>query len=368
MILAPPCNAAGGGPSTRGMMMKSWCVFALVLGGCGAEGAEEVGWVSAQVGGSDCDRLNCPGNSGLMGVLRPYELDRTGLQLSSRRMRLAGLEFGDVGIDLANFGVSGTSIHVQTAAKVLTGAGVVGLKLILAHEPENQPPQTYELYIEDYTRVPYYVDGGDGAFWGYHIVYGLPGQEVLQELCPYQEYDPDHEVAATWAVFWQGDRYDPDTGQIFASGEQVGPWFNLSCAGEATIKMLRTRTGGAVDPASPVAQRQATLNMFTAAYCGPGGPRITKYGVPFTTLGQPIAWSDLSGPQEIEEGGVSSYEAAWDEHGAVCLRTPRKAGVKAKDVLCSNKQPKMIPSCTAADIESWQAEGWLLSGTPLPGP
>jgi hypothetical protein len=113
--------------------------------------------------------------------------------------------------------------------------------------------------------------------------------------------------------------------------------------------MLRTRTGGAVAPLSPVDQRKATLNFFMAAYCGPDGDRYTK-------LGRPIAWSDLSGPNEI--GLVVTYEAVWGPNGAVCLNTPRM--VSKQRVACK------IQSCKEDVIDNWPAHGWLLSGNPPP--
>ncbi len=342
-------------------MNQSWCrvVALLLVVGCEVEVGERV---AALVPGSDCEELNCPGNSDLMGVLLPYELDRTGALLSSRGVRLVGVNYKGLELQITKLGVDGTSVRVTVGNVTYSNAAITGLRLAVRHEPEGQEPKTYHLYFQSYTKVPYYT--GSGAFWGYRIRYGLPGQEVLKELCPYEEVSPDHGVAATWAVVWQGDRYNPESGEIFASDDEVGPWFNISCAGEATIKMLRTRTGGAVRPTSPVEQRQATLNMFTAAYCGPGGPRVTTSDVPFTKLGQPLTWSDVSGPSHL--GAGASIEAVWDDHGAVCLTTPRKADVLAHEIVCDDEQPQPIEPCTQDQIDHWQDHGWLLSGTPAP--
>lgn len=334
-------------------------VLALVLVGCGAEPLGEV--AAPLEPADDCDLLNCPGNSNLLGVLAPYELDETGDMFSSRGLRISGI--WRQGEPLAAFRVTGTSPRAMTATapvKTYKGFGLVGLKLRLEHTGGQQ----YDLRIVEYLsgKVPYYTGGAE--IEGYYILYQEVGSPTLQrELCPYASHF-DAGVKGTYAVFWKGDRYDPETGEIYKSDEAVGPWFNISCAGEATIKMLRTKTGGAVNPDSPVEQRQATLNMFTASYCGPRGPLLTTHGQPFTKLGQPIAWNDLSGPNQI--GDVSSYEAVWNEDGAVCLTDPRK--VDRGKINCGHEIKSCGTAPTAEMIMNWDSHGWLLSGNPPPDP
>jgi hypothetical protein len=339
-------------------MKKILCLVALVFGGCGVEelggeelggeelGGEGLGGVSAQLG-ADCDPLVCPGNSDLLAVLGFYELDATGAKSSPRGFRIASMTHN--GSPVTQLEVPGARLQATTAAGVISGPNLIGLKLTVKHKSG----KAFDLLIDDYltSKVPYYA-GGSPDIEGYHILYGEAGEHITKEPCPYETY-VDGSVSGSWAVFWKGDRYDPDTGEIFASNAQVGPWFNISCAGEAAIKMLRTRTGGAVAPLGAVAQRQATLNMFTASYCGPTGQRYTK-------LGQAIAWSDLSGPSQA--GAVESYEAVWSETGAVCLDVPRL--FDPAEIPCY----AAIPRCTAADIGGWAQLGWLLSGNPPPAP
>lgn len=328
-------------------MMNRWCLAALVLGGCAVDETTSVSAWSQEIDG--CDPLVCPGNSDLLGLLGPYELDATGVVSSSRGWHIAGMKLGD-GQTVQDLRVVGASLSATYAHGVAAGADLIGLTLTLEHKSAQSIDMVAQFKIASApTMVPYYA-GGPPEIEGFHVTYdtGLGPKE----LCPYAGVDQG--VASDWAVFWKGDRYDPDTGRIFASNSAVDTWFNISCAGEAPIKMLRARTGGAVASGSPVDQRQATLNMFTASYCGPGR-RYTK-------LGQSLTWSDLSGPSEI--GTVSSYEAVWAAGGAVCLDTPRLVDRKAID--CE------IPTCTPSTptspdmIEKWQGYGWLLSGNPRP--
>lgn len=323
------------------------CAVAVVFGGCALEEPEEpeeIGTISSFVlPVKDCDDpLVCPGNSDLIGVLGPYELDATGIRSSKRGFRIVGMTHG--GQTVTALHVDGASVRVTRPAGIFTGPGVLGLTLRIRHSTGKQ----FDLVVDDYltSKVPYYA-GGAPDIDGYHVSYTEVGTHDTRNLCPYATATDDGFVG-TWAVFWKGDRLNPDTGEIFASNAAVGSWFNLSCAGEAPIKMLRARTGGAVAPASPVDQRQATLNMFTASYCGPTGKRYTK-------LGQAIAWSDLSGPSEM---GAASVEAIWDQSGAVCLDEPRLFAPAEID--CGVP----IPRCTAADIGQWWLNGWLLSGNP----
>ncbi|HSK02326.1 MAG TPA: ADYC domain-containing protein [Kofleriaceae bacterium] len=331
-------------------------VVTLVLIGCGVEPLEEV---AAPLGPSDdCDLLNCPGNSNLLGVLAPYELDETGVKFSSRGLRISGMWRN--GEPIAVFRVDGTSPRAATATYTYKETALIGLKLRLEHENG----KFFDLRIAGYLsgKVPYYTGGSE--IEGYRILYEdteQPGKE--RELCPYASHF-DGTVEGTYAVFWKGDRYDPETGEIWASNEAVGPWFNISCAGEATIKMLRTRTGGAVAPESSVKQRQATLNMFTASYCGPRGPLLTTDNQPFTKLGQALTWNDLSGPNEI--GTVWTYEAVWDERGAVCLTQPRM--VDRATIDCGRKIKSCGTSEMADKIANWASYGWLLSANPPPEP
>jgi len=316
-------------------------MVALVVGGCAVD---ENKTSSAQLV-VPCDNpLVCPGNSDLLGVLGPYELDETGFETSARGWRITVMALN--GQTVTDLTVTGTSVHATQNGVSLTGSNLIGLKLTLQHTSG----QVVNFEIKGGpTRVPYYVGGLPADFEGFQVTYDTGVGSEEHELCPYSA-SVDASVTGDWAVFWKGDRFDPDTGRIFASDAGVGRWFNISCAGEAPIKMLRARTGGAVAPGSPVDQRQATLNMFTASYCGPTGKRYTQLGVPLT-------WSDLSGPSQI--GAVSSYEAVWSANGAVCLTKPRI--VLRTDIYCA------IPTCT--DPAAWQSSGWLLSGNPpLPPP
>ncbi len=91
--------------------------------------------------------------------------------------------------------------------------------------------------------------------------------------------------------------------------------FNIGCAGHTLSKMHLTRNTIASQGAGYAAHwedRQATLKMLTADYCGDG--------TAFTVAGQALDW---------QGGGVLYFsppgrlEARWTERGAACLEMPR---------------------------------------------
>lgn len=115
------------------------------------------------------------------------------------------------------------------------------------------------------------------------------------------------------SVVFEGDRFDARAMTTAEVGDAL--WFNLGCAGHTLAKLHLTRNtiaGGAASYGISGKDRQATLKMMAADYCGDG----TK----FTVAGEPLRW----------RGGLvdfytfpSSLEARWTNEGATCLNEPR---------------------------------------------
>jgi ADYC domain len=305
----------------------------------------------------DCDPLICPGNSDIIAALGPYELSTNPARVSPRGYRLLSIRKG--GVQLAAFDVAGAT---------LTGA-MPGPLPASPPIPIGGPPdfigtrfrvqevtsgQIIDLSIEAYQYVPFFDVTRPVKIVGFMMKYQRisPVRGEKRDLCPYKD-ELGSNQAKTWTVFWKGDRYNPDTGHIYASGlgleatGHVGDWFNISCAGEATIKMLRTEIGNAVRPGSPQALSQSTLNMFTAKYC----PDATRY----TKLGQKLSWNDKWSTSSL--GLFTSYEAIWTPTGAACLRDPRMVDID--EIECK------IDECTDDMIDNWSLYGNLRSANPL---
>lgn len=324
---------------------KVSCVVALALGGCMVDdGAVDEAVVTQSAAAGCFNPLVCPGNSDIIAALGPYELDETGGMESSRGFRIIGRSYP--GKTVKKLDVSGPNVYVTfTDNSSVSGPGVVGLKLRIRHKSGVD----FDIKFAGAITMPYYVnDPSAPIFYGYYLQYAeLPyaSHEPWQDLCAYKDH-VDHGIAGTWAMLWAGDRYDPKTGKIFASNAAVGPWFNISCASEAWVKVNRARSTGAIYPSLPVALRQAAIDMFTANYCGDG----THY----TKLGQDLTWKDWLGNPKA---AVSTTEAIWNGSGARCLTTPRM--VKKADVHCA------IPACTDDQVKNWYDHGYQLSGVPI---
>ncbi len=293
---------------------------------------------------NQCDDFLCGGNSPLVGELPFWELDETGVLPSSTGMWLSQVsKAGQV-----------LTLDVTAAWPRAFGPGVIyqGNTLVGATLTLQSPAGPFSVQVTDFRQVSYY-DGGPGpriaAFrLQYPVLDPKTGFTTLVDVCPYEAVD-DHGVAGTWAILSSGDRFDRATTTINVTGPAVGPWFNVSCAGDVIAKLLRIRHAYAAEDGAHHTtwkQRQAALNMFTAKYC-PGGPLQTVFG-------QPLTWADQAGWSTLAP--FTTYEAIWTANGAYCLRVPRLAAVG--DVPCAP------PPCTAADLAAWKTHGGLLSANP----
>ncbi len=116
-------------------------------------------------------------------------------------------------------------------------------------------------------------------------------------------------------VVFEGDRFDSGTMTTSRDDAVDDDWFNLGCASHTLSKLLLTRnTFHSQRPGIARAweQRQATLKMQVADYCGGG--------IPFTVAGQKLVWQ---GDLVEYISAASELEARWNENGAMCLNVPR---------------------------------------------
>jgi hypothetical protein len=188
----------------------------------------------------------------------------------------------------------------------------------------------FQLAITDARELPYYL-GAPGSVGTYRFevrtaegaVAELCGNRKLLEKMITEQGGLESDYAQqelmgmrTWeTVVFEGDRVDSPTKTTSKDAAVDDTWFNIGCAGHLLAKLLLTRnTYHSQAPGLPRAwqQRQATLKMYAADYCGGG--------IPFTVAGQKLVWQGdamtyFSPPKEIE--------ARWNENGAICLNVPR---------------------------------------------
>lgn len=146
------------------------------------------------------------------------------------------------------------------------------------------------------------------ATYSLHYVDPFSGEGPLN-VCPGQDLDQ------TSVLLLDGERYDPQTKTVIPESDS---WTTMACRGHALAKMKLMGFSPDDVYGSGWEQRQATLKMITADYCGTG--------TSFTALGTPLDWIDeLAHFEEEDMSGPGNLEAQWNENGATCLNDPRVA-------------------------------------------
>lgn len=280
------------------------------LSGCTTE--DEHGDADLRLGYDlDCPRWRCGYNSAEVNgkSVRELRLDgqanADGVAIAGFLPPLGGLLGWELGVEgdslVARGGLLGTS--------TLRGAQLVGSTILFDLGEGLSLP----VLIAGYEEVEAWGAGDPIA--AYSLVYlDLDGLGLQRSVCQGTLTDP---LLASVVVL-AGERYDEDTKTVVP--DQDG-WITLGCAGSASAKLALLGYGphGDVDgegTSATVAQRQATLKMITADYCGTGEAH--------TVDGVPLEWENQAGtvvPATLPPAG--SLEAIWTEAGALCLDEPR---------------------------------------------
>lgn len=234
---------------------------------------------------------------------------------------LGGLHFG-----LTTVGETLAAVDPVTKQIIAEGTGLLGWTLHF-----NADGEPLEVEILGYNPgIGSWATNG-APISGYALGYKNPinPREKLS-VCPDLLEKPD-QIAAT---IIRGEIYDEETRTPIPSPDSI----TIACFGNAAAKMKLMNYGPKSDfdglgNAATVAQRQATLRMLTADYCGDG--------TIFTANGTPLDWrNDLGTVLPAGAPQFADIEAIWDESGALCLSTPRVAELWEVEEHCS------LPACT----------------------
>ena len=337
-----------------------WSVLSLVaLVGCAVDPDIEVAYKPPPPPpGTEegCIGVQCTGNSPLYAALGIFELSRNPWEVSSRGFSIDQSQIVLAGPNhkLVDLHVDGITLTAYDTVDHLwkSGINLPDVRVRIKHSSGEQ----YDLRIADPLTTSFYAPLPVATpLFAYKITYRPAFEHVdWEDLCPY--VDPfENGTQGTWAVFWRGDRLDPKTGVFYKHGEEVGGWFNISCAGEAPGKVVRTGATYAAMPATTMVQAQAALDMFTARYCPNTNERYTK-------LGTKIDWDDKTGSNTLPPApGYKPYEAIWNGNGAYCVRTEytRWPETEFGGYACDPKP------CSDAELASWKSYGEVRSGLVL---
>lgn len=278
--------------------------------------------------GSSCPVWRCGFNSAEVFGNSIHALDLGGLA-NEDGVRIAAVLPGPMaagGFDQLTVEGDAFALRNGRGAKI-NGHAVVGTVLVL--ERDGQP--IANLMIASVEKVPRWAAGAPSA-QAYGLVY-VDGAAV-RNVCGGAIDDPE----AALALVLGGETYDLATKEV--NPGQTG-WFSVGCAGSAAAK-LSLLGYGPQSSKTTVEQRQATLKMITADYCGDG----TSY----TENGTPLLWENVSGTVDLE-AAPGAIEAVWTAEGALCLDATRIADA---DVACS------LPACDDFDL----ADGEWMTHVP----
>lgn len=181
------------------------------------------------------------------------------------------------------------------------------------------------LEITEYDDTVLSWSDSGGQITAYKATY-FDTQGVMRALCP--ATDPDNQ----WFTLIAGERYDSGVNDVIAAPHSV----TIACVGEAVAKMKLMDFHPNGNRQASAEERQATLRMITADYCGNGHS--------FTVNGTQVAWRDAAGQVEpvVKENVL---EALWDANGAICLNKPRYASIADVEDVCG-----AIPQCDSGDF------------------
>lgn len=220
-----------------------------------------------------------------------------------------------------------------TDAPVATGAALVGWTLAL-YSSSTAEPLDVQILGHD-AQVPSLAEGG-APLSGYALAYDDPSNPG--ELVPVCQRSADGPAAIAATVI-RGELYDEESKDVLAAPDSL----TIACFGYAAAKTKLLGYGpnqefpGDDEPAT-AAQRQATLRMLTADYCGSGRS--------FTAHGTPLAWENAAETVTTQVTRWIDIEAIWDDDGALCLSNPRLATLDEVADHCE------IPLCTPALVHS----------------
>ncbi|HWB80826.1 MAG TPA: ADYC domain-containing protein [Nannocystaceae bacterium] len=304
----------------RGCRLGLGTLLVLALAGCQEGGPDDVGDDDVEPrSGTGWSCRTCGfSNSPHMGV-HPLEAFHLGSDpVDGFRL----VEIRDYNNTSYTPSLSGDLLTATKGNQVKSGAQLVGWWLVF----QNQAGASFNVKVYSYSTQP---DWASGALVDtYSFVYSDNGE--LSNVCP--GLDPDE----TSVVILPGERYDLASNTVL---DKQSGWATLACRGHALAKMKMLGYDPADGYGSSASERQATLRMVTADYCGDG--------TSFTQLGTPLDLVDKRGSFTLPNALGSRMEAHFDLDGAVCLDTPRIALRSDVEAHCGK-----IPLCNGSASSS----------------
>ncbi|WP_434419859.1 ADYC domain-containing protein [Nannocystis pusilla] len=300
----------------------------------------------------DTGCTNC-GNGSNSAHANQYPIDKLSLSnaYNEANIRVIGIEdpLGTL-YWLTTAGDDFVAFDRFTLTDVASAGELVGWTIKLDRVPTPEDP-TEEIDIEILGfdgNIASWADEGPGIS-AYALAYHDSGNyNELYPVCPDPQEDGPDVITST---IISGEIYLENSKQIV---DAAPGWITIACLGNAVAKMKRMGYGpnqdfpGQGTPAT-VNQRQATIRMITADYCGDG--------YSFTEDGTDLNWQNLAETVDPDAAPLwLDVEALWDEDGAICLSNPRLVTLPEVAARCT------LPTCTPQMVTTEQHEwtSWRL--------
>ncbi|WAS96009.1 ADYC domain-containing protein [Nannocystis punicea] len=290
------------------------CLF---FGGC-VEGPSDADWgdeaIAARDGSTTCPVWRCGFNSAEVNGRPIRELNLDGLA-NADGVRIVGFVPPALGLlSLQKFALDvekGALVARSQSGITLRGNQLIGATILVAQSGSLLP---LPITVLGHQKIDSWAEGAPQVST-YTLVY--PDLNVLsgvRNVCTGDLLD----VLTSAVTVIGGETYDLETKTIQPDKPR---WLTFACAGSAAAKLQLMNYGpqsdfdGAGHPAT-LAQRQATLRMITADYCGTGHS--------YTENGTPLHWENAAGTV-VSAGELGAIEAVWSAGGALCLEAQRLA-------------------------------------------
>jgi len=204
----------------------------------------------------------------------------------------------------------------------LMGKDLVGATITLTYAAK----PAYVMTIETVRTMRYFLGGGTvdaytltwqplGGGSSTNVCNNIPLIDKLLRELPDDAFRAQELMGMEpWeTVVFEGDKIDQATKTMDKVADDS--WFNIGCASHLLAKLRLTRNtvhGQAPGLSDAWEQRQATMKLLAADYCGTGDS--------FTVPGQLLVWQgDLMRYYRTP----ATIEARWTERGAKCISQPR---------------------------------------------
>jgi hypothetical protein len=276
----------------------------------------------------DCPVWRCGFNSAEVNGRAIRELNLDGLA-NADGVRIVGF-VGPAGIlgDFALDSEGDALVARGPNGAVLSGDQLIG-SIILVKPPGLLAPPV-PITILDYQEIDAWAVGA-APVATYALLY--PDVSAILGVRNVCHGDLGDTLMAAVTVL-AGETYDLATKTVQPDKPR---WITLACAGSAAAKLRLMNYGPHADfdgegHPTTAPQRQATLKMITADYCGSG--------VAYTANDTPLEWENHSGTVDSTTS-TSALEAIWTDAGALCLDATR---LPDPDVACS------LPACAGLSL------------------